>query len=50
MFQASNGNGPRISDGVDQATVPASATFPYLQPPNPAPPKMPELVLAPSAG
>ena len=31
------GNGPRISDGVDQATVPASRTFPYLAPPNPAP-------------
>jgi hypothetical protein len=26
--------GPRISDGVDQATVPASGGFPYLQPPN----------------
>ena len=24
------GNGPRISDGVDQATVPASDVFPYL--------------------
>ena len=29
------GNGPRISDGVDQATVPASDVFPYLAPPNP---------------
>jgi hypothetical protein len=29
------GNGPRISDGVEQATVPASDVFPYLQPPNP---------------
>jgi hypothetical protein len=28
------GNGPRISDGVDQATVPASNEFPYLAPPN----------------
>jgi hypothetical protein len=27
-------NGPRISDGVDQATVPASRIFPYLAPPN----------------
>jgi hypothetical protein len=27
--------GARISDGVDQATVPASKAFPYLQPPNP---------------
>jgi hypothetical protein len=26
------GNGPRISDGVDQATVPASRVFPYLAP------------------
>ncbi len=33
------GNGPRISDGVDQATVPASSTFPYLAPPEPNPPK-----------
>jgi hypothetical protein len=29
------GNGPRISDGVEQATVPASDVFPHLQPPNP---------------
>ena len=29
------GNGPRISDGVDQATEPASDVFPYLAPPNP---------------
>ncbi len=28
-------NGPRISDGVDQATTPASRVFPYLAPPNP---------------
>jgi Domain of unknown function (DUF4331) len=28
------GNGPRISDGVDQATVRASDVFPYLAPPN----------------
>ena len=28
------GNGPRISDGFDQATVPASRVFPYLAPPN----------------
>jgi hypothetical protein len=31
------GNGPRISDGVDQATVPATNDFPYLAPPNPSP-------------
>jgi hypothetical protein len=30
-------NGPRISDGVDQATVRASDRFPYLAPPNPDP-------------
>jgi hypothetical protein len=29
------GHGPRISDGVDQATVPASDMFPYLAAPNP---------------
>jgi len=29
------GNGPRISDGVDGPTVPASDVFPYLRPPNP---------------
>jgi hypothetical protein len=27
--------GPRIGDGVDQATVPAGRVFPYLAPPNP---------------
>jgi hypothetical protein len=32
------GNGQRISDGVDRATVPASEDFPYLAPPNPVPP------------
>ncbi|MBV9691787.1 MAG: DUF4331 family protein [Ktedonobacteraceae bacterium] len=31
-------HGPQISDGVDQATVPASDVFPYLAPPNPGPP------------
>jgi hypothetical protein len=35
------GNGPVIRDGVDQATRPASRTFPYLAPPNPDPPKAP---------
>jgi Domain of unknown function (DUF4331) len=30
-------HGPRISDGVDQATQPASDVFPYLMPPNPVP-------------
>jgi hypothetical protein len=28
------GNEPRISDGVEQATQPASDVFPYLAPPN----------------
>jgi hypothetical protein len=28
------GSGPRISDGVDEATVRASDSFPYLAPPN----------------
>jgi Domain of unknown function (DUF4331) len=37
------GNGPRIRDGVDQATMPASRTFPFLASPNPDPPKPPEL-------
>jgi len=36
------GNGPRIRDGVDQATMPASRAFPYLAPPNPDPPELPQ--------
>jgi hypothetical protein len=36
------GNGPTIRDGVDQATRPASTTFPYLAAPNPHPPDPPE--------
>ena len=36
------GNGPIIRDGVDQATRPASRTFPYLAAPNPDPPSAPE--------
>src|SRR5215211_1410045 len=36
------GTGPRIRDGVDQATMPASCTFPYLAPPNPDPPQPPK--------
>jgi hypothetical protein len=35
------GRGPVIRDGVDQATRPASQTFPYLAAPNPDPPHMP---------
>ncbi len=29
------GNGPRLRDGVDEATVPAADVFPYLAAPNP---------------
>jgi hypothetical protein len=36
-FVVAGGNGERISDGVDQATVRASDSFPYLAPPNPEP-------------
>jgi hypothetical protein len=36
-FVVTAGNGRRISDGVDQATVRASDSFPYLAPPNPDP-------------
>jgi hypothetical protein len=36
-------NEPRISDGVHQATVPASDVFPYLQPPNSGGPQLGEL-------
>jgi hypothetical protein len=39
-----NGNGPRISDGVDQTAVPVSRSFPYLSKPNPMPPKLAPLV------
>ena len=34
------GNGPRIRDGVDQATAARQASFPYLVRPNPAPPDL----------
>lgn len=45
-FLINAGSGPRISDGVDQATVPASRTFPYLAGPEPNPPapKAPPIV------
>ena len=33
-------DGPPISDGVDQATQPASRSFPYLASPNPNPPPL----------
>ena len=34
-------NGPRIRDGVDRATTPATSVFPYLAAPNPDPPQAP---------
>ena len=40
-----NGNEPGVTDGVDQATVPASRTFPYAQPANPNPPAPPSVAL-----
>ena len=43
-----NFNGPRVSDGVDQTTAPATRTFPYLQPPNPNPPALAPLVGIPT--
>ncbi len=43
-------DGPRISDGVDQATKPATRIFPYLASPNPAPPHVtPPFDLPPAA-
>jgi hypothetical protein len=36
-FVITGGNGPPINDGVDQATVRASESFPYLAAPNPHP-------------
>ncbi len=44
-MMVNNGNGPGVTDGVDRATVPASRTFPYAQPPNPEPPSLPSLAL-----
>jgi Domain of unknown function (DUF4331) len=38
MLIVTAGNGPRVGDGVDQATVRASQSFPYLAPPNLDPP------------
>ena len=40
------GNGPRVRDGVDQATRPASRSFPYLVRPNPNPPDLKARVAA----
>jgi hypothetical protein len=44
-WMVNNGNGPAITDNVDQATVPASQSFPYAQPGNPNPPAVPTLAL-----
>lgn len=41
-FWINGGSGPVIRDGVDAASRPASATFPYLAEPNPDPPTPPE--------
>lgn len=38
-------DGPRLSDGVDCATTPASEQFPYLAPPNRKPPKFKQMVI-----
>jgi hypothetical protein len=42
-------DGPRISDGVDQATRPATRSFPYLASPNPEPPDLASVLSAASA-
>jgi hypothetical protein len=39
-------DGPRISDGVDRPTQPATRSFPYLNPPNPDPPDLRAVLLA----
>ena len=36
------GKGPVIRDGVDEASRPATDTFPYVAAPNPNPPEQPE--------
>ena len=43
QFDRKSGNGARISDGVHQATVPASDVFPYLAPPNSGGPQLGDL-------
>ena len=44
------GKGPRISDGVHQATKPPSDVFPYLAPPNPPPTAQQTAALAAAFG
>jgi Domain of unknown function (DUF4331) len=46
-FVITGGNGPSLSDGVDQATVRASDSFPYLASPN-SDPAVAGRILAPS--
>lgn len=43
------GDGPRVRDGVDQATAPATRSFPYLVAPNPAPPDLRAMMAAQAA-
>jgi hypothetical protein len=45
-LMVNGGNGPRVRDGVDQATQPASQVFPYLVSPNPNPPDLKARVAA----
>lgn len=47
-FMVNAGNGPRISDGVDEPTVRASHAFPYLAPPDPNPPVPKAPAIAPT--
>src|SRR5262249_45066168 len=44
-----NGNGPGVTDGVHQSTVPAARSFPYVRPANPNPPGPPSVTLPSSA-
>ena len=39
-LMVNGGDGPRIRDGVDGPTQPASRSFPYLRDPNPSPPDL----------
>ncbi|MCK6627150.1 MAG: DUF4331 domain-containing protein [Anaerolineae bacterium] len=39
-LMVNGGNGPAVRDGVDQATRPATGSFPYLVSPNPNPPDL----------
>ena len=39
-------DGPRVSDGVDGPTQPATRSFPYLVSPNPDPPDVKAVLLA----